>query len=172
MKIRKELQSIVDQEDKLGHSSTNFRFYRESFNLRFDIEKKIIKMIKTHNILLATVDLTNTRFGFSMLFLVFSSFFSFLYCGYNLFIEVETRQSSSEIIGEDILIFEYQFLLKTSFFSESICIFSSFLVALISIVITGQSCVNEVEKRTKHFDFYLRYLFSVSTSWSSASFSR
>lgn len=101
VKIRKELEAIVEQEDKIESSLKSFKVYTERFNTRHEIEKKIVKMIKAHNILSSSVNLTNKRFGFSILCFVFSSFYTLIYCGYNFFIEIETRRSNNELIGED-----------------------------------------------------------------------
>lgn len=103
LKIREkimEIRYLIEQIMKEHESIDGLNIPSEKFkNSDFD-EKRVIKMIKSFNVVSSTVDSFNSRFGFSILCIIFTSFLSITYCGYNFFIEIETRKDKFVLIGE------------------------------------------------------------------------
>lgn len=108
--MRKELQQIIENEDKVELSGMTFRVYTDNaIQKKVELEKTFIKLSKCYNVMISAVSCFNIRFGFSVLCIIFSSFLSITYCGYNFFIEIETKMDIVIIIGEQKLMPELEF---------------------------------------------------------------
>lgn len=98
--MRKELQEMVENEDKLEMSGKNFRVFKDSQKQKLEFEENFAELSKSYNFLTSAVSCFNSRFDLSILSVISSAFLSITYCGYNFFIEIETRMSGNVIIGE------------------------------------------------------------------------
>lgn len=99
IEIRYLIEQIMEEHESVeGLNLPSDKFKTSDFD-----EKRVIKMIKSFNVVSSAVDSFNSRFGFSILCIIFTSFLSITYCGYNFFIEIETRKNKFVLIGEMFL---------------------------------------------------------------------
>lgn len=149
-KVRVTLRTMREGFEKCDATEENLKTFKICMKKNLDVEGKIMKMMKCHNLAYHAVLSLNQRFGTAILCLIFSAFFCLTYCGYNFFIEIETNRSQNVVIGELIYIafdHKYNFRIFLEFdlkFPENLCLFLSFLNALIAISTTCQNCINEV----------------------------
>jgi hypothetical protein len=110
-KVHKRFRIMNQQLEKFSKRKENFerprhgprnvfRISKEFRPIPREIEETIIKMIRSQNVLSSSITFLNTRFGFSILLIVFSSFMTITHCGYSLFIELETTRDDHIIVGE------------------------------------------------------------------------
>jgi len=73
---------------------------KRSMNLKASGDKQKMKFImEMHNIVSQLTGHLNQRFGLSLVFIIFSSFLTATFCGYNFFVELETEMRWNVIIG-------------------------------------------------------------------------
>ena len=93
--MRDEIQEMVSDESLETLMKSSTVYYKNDI-----AEEKIIKVTKCYNLVCQAVSSLNQRFGVSILCLIFSSFLTITYCGYNFFIEIETTRLQNIIIGK------------------------------------------------------------------------
>lgn len=101
LNIRTLIEKIAENHEKQENFSLqSLKIFNANYKESLEDEKKVIRMIRSFNVVQSMVESLNNRYGFSILCIVFSSFLTITYCGYNFFIEIETRKSQSIIVGE------------------------------------------------------------------------
>lgn len=149
-KIKEIIEEIQNEHESLQNLNTaknGDKIFVESFKTKLEDEKKVIKMIKCHNVISVMVNAFNQRHGYSILLIIFSSFLTITYCGYNFFIEIETERNQNIIVGKFKEFWNVTSSKKFFFsFSENLCLFLSFVVLLLMIATSSQRCLNEVDK--------------------------
>lgn len=95
-----EIKYLIEQIMEEHENIEDLNLPSGKFNTSdFDV-KRVVKMVKSFNVISSTVDSFNNRFGFSILCIIFTAFLSITYCGYNFFIEIETKKDKFILIGE------------------------------------------------------------------------
>lgn len=115
-----EIRYLIEQIMEEHETAESVNIPSEKFKTSDFDEKRVIKMIKSFNVVSSAVDSFNSRFGFSILCIIFTSFLSITYCGYNFFIEIETRKDKFVLIGEvlwlkSLIVIRQKLLFKINF---------------------------------------------------------
>lgn len=98
--LRKKLQQTVEYQNTLESSGKAFTVFQESLRKNLQIEEKFLQLGKCYNAMTSAVFYFNQRFDITVFSIISSAFLSITFCGYNFFIEIETKKSNNVIVGK------------------------------------------------------------------------
>lgn len=98
--ITEVIRNVLRTSNNSELFTKNFKFLVETRTRNHNLEAKVVKLLKCHNLISSMLSLFNQRFGLSVFLIVFSCFSTITYCGFNFFIELQTTQLKYIIAGE------------------------------------------------------------------------
>lgn len=174
-KINQGLEKLVKENKKFNFTYSKYSQFIQTQTFLFQLSLKIEKFVKSYEILFKTVQIFNKRFGILILMMVFANFLSIVFCGYNFFIELETKRVQIVIIGEffflilslyfwirklslvfscfeilncsffKILFYLFSVLIVFCLYSENSAILVSFSIAFVAVCKSADCCVTQVK---------------------------